>query len=211
MAKKRGCFSRCKQYTDAVRRRPCPQVLSISDFAMQRYGPTAKTMVTLITLFNMSIAMIAEYTTMGSLFQARKAHLRMRRCVPCPCIDRSMPLYVLVTALTSHARYHRGNLLHCHAVRAACWPVLPRSCATACRLMNAAPHSVHALVTATHARSNPAPCTFRFPAQVFVGSVNYPIIIVSACLTLAYTAYGGLGISIITDQFQVRLPCGAIQ
>jgi Na+/proline symporter len=35
-----------------------------------------------------------------------------------------------------------------------------------------------------------------------VGSVNYPIIIVVGILTLIYTAYGGLAVSILTDQIQ---------
>jgi Na+/proline symporter len=38
-----------------------------------------------------------------------------------------------------------------------------------------------------------------------VGSVNYPVIIVVGILTMAYTAYGGLFISIITDQVQAML------
>jgi hypothetical protein len=38
-----------------------------------------------------------------------------------------------------------------------------------------------------------------------VGSVNYPVIIVVGILTMAYTAYGGLFISIITDQVQALL------
>ena len=36
----------------------------------------------------------------------------------------------------------------------------------------------------------------------FVGSVNYPIILVVGLTTTAYTCYGGLHISIVTDQFQ---------
>lgn len=44
---------------------------------------------------------------------------------------------------------------------------------------------------------------FRFMrCQDFVGSVSYPIIITVGILTMAYTAYGGLFISIITDQVQ---------
>lgn len=50
-----------------------PRVLSVGDFAGQRFGPLAKTTVVLLTLFNMSIAMIAEYTTIGSLFKVNCA------------------------------------------------------------------------------------------------------------------------------------------
>ncbi|KAJ9528615.1 hypothetical protein QJQ45_020409, partial [Haematococcus lacustris] len=39
----------------------------------------------------------------------------------------------------------------------------------------------------------------------FVGSVNYPVIIVVGVLTMSYTAYGGLYISILTDQIQAML------
>jgi Na+/proline symporter len=84
-----------------------PNVCSVSEFALLRFGPTAKIMVTMITLFNMSIAMLAEYTTIGSIFQD------------------------------------------------------------------------------------------------FVGSVNYGIIICVGVLTTAYTVYGGLLVSIVTDQVQV--------
>ncbi|GAX81943.1 hypothetical protein CEUSTIGMA_g9371.t1 [Chlamydomonas eustigma] len=45
-----------------------PTVVSVGDFAGKRFGPTFKTIVMLITLFNMAIAMTAEYTTVGSLF-----------------------------------------------------------------------------------------------------------------------------------------------
>jgi hypothetical protein len=38
--------------------------------------------------------------------------------------------------------------------------------------------------------------------QAYVGSVAYPMIIVVGVLTLAYTAYGGLLVSIYTDQVQ---------
>jgi SSS family solute:Na+ symporter len=83
-----------------------PDCCSLSDFIGYRFGPVAKMMVILLTLFNMSIAMLAEYTTIGSLFQD------------------------------------------------------------------------------------------------FVGSLNYPIIIVVGFLTICYTAYGGLSVSIMTDQLQ---------
>jgi Na+/proline symporter len=71
-----------------------------------RYGPIAKTIVFLIAMFNMCIALLAEYTTIGSIFSD------------------------------------------------------------------------------------------------FVGSVSYGIIIVVGVLTLAYTAYGGLAVSIATDMMQ---------
>ncbi len=38
--------------------------------------------------------------------------------------------------------------------------------------------------------------------QSFVGDRSYPMIIVVGVLTTTYTTYGGLAISIITDQFQ---------
>ncbi|GFH29013.1 predicted protein, partial [Haematococcus lacustris] len=44
-----------------------------------------------------------------------------------------------------------------------------------------------------------------FRSVDFVGSVNYPVIIVVGVLTMAYTAYGGLYISILTDQIQAML------
>ena len=46
-----------------------PNVCSLGDFMLARFGPTAKIMATILTLFNMSIAMLAEYTTIGSIFQ----------------------------------------------------------------------------------------------------------------------------------------------
>ncbi len=36
--------------------------------------------------------------------------------------------------------------------------------------------------------------------KYFVGSVDYPIVIVVGVLTMFYTAYGGVYISIVTDQ-----------
>ncbi|EFJ52719.1 hypothetical protein VOLCADRAFT_115669, partial [Volvox carteri f. nagariensis] len=71
-----------------------------------RFGPVARTLVVVISLYNMSIALLAEYTTIGLLF------------------------------------------------------------------------------------------------KYFVGSVDYPVIIVVGALTMIYTAYGGVYISIITDQAQ---------
>lgn len=46
-----------------------PNVVSIGDFAGKRFGPTLKLVVVLIVLFNMGIALTAEYTTVGSLFE----------------------------------------------------------------------------------------------------------------------------------------------
>ncbi len=83
-----------------------PHVYSLSDFIGWRYGPVATTLVCFICLFNMSIALTAEYTTIGALFSS------------------------------------------------------------------------------------------------FVGSVSYGIIISVGVLTLLYTAYGGLIVSIVTDQLQ---------
>lgn len=48
--------------------RKMPHVYSMSDFVGWRYGPIAKTVVVLFALFNMSIALLAEYTTIGSFF-----------------------------------------------------------------------------------------------------------------------------------------------
>lgn len=87
-------------------RERAPHVGSFSDFAGWRFGPCAQALVVLVCLTNMSIALCAEYTTIGSLFQD------------------------------------------------------------------------------------------------FVGSKSYPIIIVVGALTTTYTAYGGLVVSIVTDQVQ---------
>ncbi|KAF8065845.1 OCT4 [Scenedesmus sp. PABB004] len=45
-----------------------PHVLSLSDFMSWRYGPVAKTVVFLLCVFNMAIALLAEYTTIGAIF-----------------------------------------------------------------------------------------------------------------------------------------------
>jgi hypothetical protein len=86
--------------------RAVPHVYSMSDFFGWRFGPSAKTLVAVLCMFNMSIALLAEYTTMGALFQS------------------------------------------------------------------------------------------------FVGTVSYGIIIAIGVLTIAYTVYGGLVVSIATDQVQ---------
>jgi solute:Na+ symporter, SSS family len=83
-----------------------PHVLSLTDYMGWRFGFVAKTFVVAIILFNMSIALLAEYSTIGSIFKS------------------------------------------------------------------------------------------------FVGSVPYPMIILIGILTSAYTAYGGLLVSIYTDQVQ---------
>lgn len=83
-----------------------PHVLSLTDYMGWRFGFVAKTLVVLIILFNMSIALLAEYSTIGSIFKS------------------------------------------------------------------------------------------------FVGSVPYPMIILIGILTSVYTAYGGLLVSIYTDQVQ---------
>lgn len=46
-----------------------PDVATLPDFVGKRYGPVFKTIVVLVSLFNMSIVMLAEYVTIGSLFQ----------------------------------------------------------------------------------------------------------------------------------------------
>ena len=46
-----------------------PSCQSVGDFIHLRFGPTARLLVSSLTLFNMCIAMLAEYTTIGSLFQ----------------------------------------------------------------------------------------------------------------------------------------------
>lgn len=48
--------------------RDMPHVFSLSDFMGWRFGPVAKTLVVLVALFNMSIALLAEYTTIGTIF-----------------------------------------------------------------------------------------------------------------------------------------------
>ncbi len=83
-----------------------PQVVSMSDYVGWRYGVIPQTYVVLLTSLNMSIAMLAEYTTIGSLFAD------------------------------------------------------------------------------------------------YVGSIAYPIIVVVGVTTMIYTAFGGLYVSILTDQVQ---------
>lgn len=46
-----------------------PDVLSVGDFVGRRFGPIMKTITALLCMFNMGIAMLAEYTTIGSLFE----------------------------------------------------------------------------------------------------------------------------------------------
>eukprot|EP00775_Hariotina_reticulata_P013392 gene13392-13519_t len=48
--------------------RDMPHVFSISDFVGWRFGPVAKLIVFLVCMFNMSIALLAEYTTIGAIF-----------------------------------------------------------------------------------------------------------------------------------------------
>lgn len=48
--------------------RDMPHVFSLSDFMGWRFGPVAKTVVVLVALFNMSITLLAEYTTIGTIF-----------------------------------------------------------------------------------------------------------------------------------------------
>lgn len=45
-----------------------PHILSSSDFARWRFGPMSQLLTVLLTLFNMAIAMLVEYVSMGSLF-----------------------------------------------------------------------------------------------------------------------------------------------
>lgn len=46
-----------------------PHVYSLADFIGWRFGPIAKTLVALIALFNMCVVLLAEYTTIGSIFK----------------------------------------------------------------------------------------------------------------------------------------------
>lgn len=46
-----------------------PHVFSLADFVGWRFGPIAKTVVVIIALFNMCIVLLAEYTTIGSIFK----------------------------------------------------------------------------------------------------------------------------------------------
>ena len=45
-----------------------PHVCSLTDYTAWRYGPIAKSLVAAICLFNMSIALLAEYSAIGSIF-----------------------------------------------------------------------------------------------------------------------------------------------
>lgn len=89
-----------------------PAAGSLGDVMTMRYGPVMKGCAVIVALFNMAIFMLAEFTTIGALFQD------------------------------------------------------------------------------------------------FVGSKNYPIIIVMAILTTAYSCYGGLLVSIVTDQIQALVSLG---
>lgn len=93
-------------YAGETIRSRLPHVLSLTDFMGWRYGELSKLTVVLVVLFNMSIALLAEYYTIGTIF------------------------------------------------------------------------------------------------TYFVKSVPYPMVIVVGLLTLAYTAYGGLLVSIFTDTIQ---------
>jgi len=86
--------------------RDLPHVFSLADFVGWRFGPIAKTQLFIMSMFMMCIFVLAEYTTIGTIFSA------------------------------------------------------------------------------------------------FVGTLGWPIIVVVGVLTLTYTAYGGLAVSIATDQIQ---------
>ena len=45
-----------------------PNANSLGDFILLRFGPTAKLATIIVTLINMSIFMLAEFTTVGGLF-----------------------------------------------------------------------------------------------------------------------------------------------
>ena len=42
---------------------------TLSDYVGRRFGPVARTLVVCIGLLNMSIALLAEFTTIGVLFK----------------------------------------------------------------------------------------------------------------------------------------------
>lgn len=48
--------------------RELPHVLSLSDFVGWRFGPIAKSMVFLITAFIQCLFLLAEFTTIGTIF-----------------------------------------------------------------------------------------------------------------------------------------------
>jgi Na+/proline symporter len=121
-----------------------PKVLSVGDFVGFRFGPTAKLLVVLLVMFNMSIGMLAEYTTMGSLF---KVLLISSDFVF--SLVRESPLSERLSPLSRSLGLGRFFLL-----------------------------------------------------QDFVGTSNIPIIVIVGAVTLVYTAYGGLFISLITDRVQ---------
>ena len=57
-------------YAGDVIRRKVPHVLSLTHFIGWRFGAAAKLLVLLLVMFNMSIALLAEYLTIGSIFQS---------------------------------------------------------------------------------------------------------------------------------------------
>jgi len=65
-----------------------PDAMSIADFVRWRFGSVAKTMVMLIVLFNMSITIISEYTTMGAVFSSYVG------------TQQSWPIIVVVASVT---------------------------------------------------------------------------------------------------------------
>eukprot|EP00775_Hariotina_reticulata_P009783 gene9783-9941_t len=50
--------------------RDMPHVFSLADFVGWRFGPIAKTVMFLVSLFIMCIFLLAEYTTIGTIFSA---------------------------------------------------------------------------------------------------------------------------------------------
>lgn len=46
-----------------------PHIISAAEFARDRFGPLAQLLVVLLLIFNMSIAMLAEFVTMGIIFK----------------------------------------------------------------------------------------------------------------------------------------------
>lgn len=156
-------------------------MFSLSDFVGWRFGPVAKTLVALIALFNMCIVLLAEYTTIG---EGGVGWLVGRGWLWGPDGLGAAESAAIGSLLLGRAppgscfAFNKSDRSHYSPPKD---PSLPL-----CKPNPPHPYPPHP----------PKGSIFTD----FVGSVSWGVILTVATVTMLYTSYGGLVVSIATGE-----------
>ena len=161
----------------------------------QRFGVWVQAIVVFVSIFNMSIALLVEYVGLGSLFRDYVG------------AGSSVPIVVVMGVLTIAYTAYGGLEVSIITDR-----IQVCGCVCVCGWVCGCVRCLRVRACA-RARACVCVCACKYVVLLslfrdYVGAgSSAPIVVVMGVLTIAYTAYGGLEVSIITDRIQV---CGCV-